>query len=108
MKLQLSALALALLLAPLAFAADAPAPVTLKGTLQCGKCALAETPECCNVLTVKTGDKTVNYYLAENDISKAAHPDVCMAAKDAVTVTGTVTEKDGKKTLTATKVEMPK
>src|SRR5205085_525142 len=37
--------------------------VKLTGTLVCGKCALKETDECSNVVQVKDGDKTVNYYI---------------------------------------------
>jgi hypothetical protein len=81
------------------------AETTLKGTLTCGKCALKETSTCQNVLVVKDGDKTVNYYLAANDVSKGAHPAVCHGPKDNISVTGTVEEKDGKKVLTASKIE---
>ena len=77
----------------------------LKGTLTCAKCALKEDAECQNVLQVKDGDKTVNYYLAANEVSKGCHGAVCKQAQDNVTVTGTVEEKDGKKVITATKIE---
>ena len=90
----------------LVHAADTAA-VTLTGKLECTKCTLHETAECSNALAVKDGTKEVVYYLVDNDLSKADHKDVCMAPKDKVTVTGTVAEKDGKKWLTATKIEFP-
>jgi hypothetical protein len=92
--------------AGLAGAADTP-PVTLKGTLECSKCTLHETAECGNVLAVKDGTTEVKYYLVDNDLSKSGHGSVCMEPKENVSVTGTVEEKDGKKWLTATKIEMP-
>jgi hypothetical protein len=52
--------------------------------------------------------KTVNYYLKQNDVSKAAHDPVCHGDTEKVTVTGTVKEKDGKKTMTPTKIEVVK
>ncbi|MFI5379939.1 MAG: hypothetical protein ACHRHE_11625 [Tepidisphaerales bacterium] len=78
---------------------------TLKGTLTCAKCGLKEASVCQNVLVVKDGDKTVNYYLAANDVSKGAHGSVCHGPKENISVTGTVEEKDGKKVLTASKIE---
>ena len=82
---------------------------TFSGDSVCAKCALSETKTCQNVLMVKDGDKTVTYYL-EGDASKKAHGalGICTAKKDApikIKVTGTVSEKDKKKVLTATKVE---
>ena len=88
-------------------AEDQATLTTLKGTLACAKCSLHEkdTTACQNVLVVKDGDKTTNYYLVENDVSKAAHGKVCHKSVEAVTVTGTVAEKDGKQWITATKIE---
>lgn len=83
-------------------------PVTLTGKMECSKCQLHETADCGNVLSVKEGATEVKYYLVDNDLSKADHKDVCTAPKDNVTVTGTVEEKDGKKWLTAAKIDYPK
>ncbi len=77
----------------------------LKGTLTCGKCSLKVTTECQNILVVKDGDKSVNYYLTANELSKGNHGAVCHGPKENVTVTGAVEEKDGKKWITATKIE---
>ena len=100
-------LALALVVGLVA-AATAADQVTVTGQVLCAKCTLkkADAKECQNVLVVKSGDKTDEYYVEKNDVStKFGH--VCQGQKDAV-VTGTVTEKDGKKWITATKMEEKK
>jgi hypothetical protein len=81
--------------------------VTLKGTLVCGKCTLKETDECSNVLQVKEGDKTVNYYIDDDGKKEKYHKGICPpdSKKDA-TVTGVVSEKDGKKHIKASKVDV--
>lgn len=81
----------------------------LTGTLMCGKCSLKITPKCSNVLQVKDGDKTVNYILDDKGNGEDYHEGVCGDGKiEGVAVTGTVTEKDGKKYVKATKVVLPK
>jgi hypothetical protein len=88
------------------FAADSTnKEVTITGTMVCGKCALHETKSCQNVVQVEKDGKTVNYYLKQNDVSKAAHDPICNGGSEKVTVTGTLKEKDGKKILTPTKIE---
>lgn len=83
--------------------------VKLTGTLVCGKCSLKVTAKCSNVLQVKEGDKTANYFLDDKGNAEAYHEGVCGGDKvEGVTVTGTVTEKDGKKWVKATKVETKK
>ncbi len=79
--------------------------VSLKGELQCGKCALNEAKECENVLVVKENGKEVKYYLARNGVSKKYDEKTCGGDKIPVTVTGQVAEKEGKKILTASKIE---
>jgi hypothetical protein len=78
---------------------------TLKGTMTCAKCDLKTADKCQNVLQVKDGDATVTYYVTDNDVTKGTHKKVCTAAVENVTITGTVSEKDGKKWITATKIE---
>jgi hypothetical protein len=81
--------------------------VTLKGSLVCGKCTLAETDQCANVLQVKEGDKTINYFIQDKGKAEKYHKDICPAnAKKDATVTGVVSEKDGKKQVKASKVEV--
>jgi uncharacterized protein YggE len=81
--------------------------VTITGEGKCAKCALHETDKCQNAVQVKEGDKTVTYYLAANKVSKDFHENLCKESQK-VTVTGTVKEKDGKKILTASKIELAK
>ncbi len=84
--------------------------VTITGDGMCAKCALKETSACQNaVIETKDGKKTT-YYIVKNDVADGAHQKLgfCRASKDKPTkvkVTGTVEEKDGKKELTAEKIE---
>ena len=95
--------------APRLFADDSTnKEVTVTGTMVCGKCSLHLTKECQNVVQVQKDGKTINYFLTQNDASKAAHGPVCDGSSEKVTVTGTVTEKDGQETLTPTKLVVDK
>jgi hypothetical protein len=96
------ALVAALGLASAAFAAD----VTVSGKIACAKCTLkkADAKECQDVLVV-AGEKgaTTDYYLVKNAVlEKFGH--TCTGEK-AATVTGSVSEKDGKKWLTPSKMD---
>jgi hypothetical protein len=97
------ALVLVLGMAASAVTAD---PVTVTGKVMCAKCTLkkADAKECQDVLVVKDAKgATAEYYLVKNAVQeKFGH--VCTGEKPA-TVTGTVTEKDGKKWLEATKMD---
>ncbi len=105
-KLIISALAAAALLATTsAFAQDKE--VTLKGEGKCGKCALKKADQCQNVIEVKDGDKTVAYWMEANDVAKAFHGNVCSKTVK-MTAVGKVSEKDGKKILVASKLEVDK
>jgi Family of unknown function (DUF6370) len=86
-------------------AQDAGKAITITGSMVCAKCALHETASCQNVVQVTKNGKTVNYYLVQNDASKAAHGAICGGDPEKVTVTGTVEEKDGKELVTPTKIE---
>ena len=91
--------------APRLFAGDGTnQEVTVTGTMVCGKCTLHLTKECQNVVQVQKDGKTINYFLTQNDVSKAAHDPVCDGSSEKVTATGTVTEKDGQETMTPTKI----
>ena len=89
-------------------AADTGKETTLDGKMVCAKCVLHETKECQNVLQVQQDGKTVNYYLAKNDVSNNFHDQICGTDGEKATVTGTVSEKDGKEMLTASKIEAAK
>ncbi len=83
--------------------------VTLEGKLVCGMCTLGETKACSNVLKVTKDGKTVNYYLKDKGAKESYHKPICAKNSEAeVTVTGTVTEKEGKKWIKPTKVETKK
>ena len=88
------------------FAADSSSKeVTLSGMMVCAKCVLHETKKCQNVLQIQKDGKTVNYYLAQNDISKAFHDNICKTEGEKVTATGKLSEKDGKQMMTVSKIE---
>jgi len=95
-----------ILIAALAVTAAAQKPVTLSGKITCAMCDLKTEKSCMTVIVVKEDGKDVTYYLDEKS-GKANHDAICDAGKDG-TVTGTVSEKDGKKYITATKVDFKK
>ena len=100
-------LALALVVGLVA-GANAGDETTMTGNIMCAKCTLkkADAKDCQDVLVVKDGDKTAEYYVEKNEVwKKFGH--VCKSEKAAV-VTGTVTEKDGKKWIAPSKMEAPK
>jgi uncharacterized protein DUF6370 len=86
----------------------ADAPVTMNGMMVCGKCKLHLTPTCQDVLQVEKDGKTVNYFLTENKVATDFHPNICQNDGEKVTVTGTVSEKDGKEMMDASKIEEAK
>jgi hypothetical protein len=92
-----------------AFGADEakPTPITITGEGKCGKCALHETAKCQNVIQVEKDGKTTTYYLAQNDVSKDFHENLCKTSEK-VTATGTVEMKDGKEVMTVSKIEAAK
>jgi hypothetical protein len=90
-----------------ALATKAADEKTITGEGTCGKCGLKETKSCQNVVQVKEGGKTVNYYLADNQVAKDFHKNVCKTTAN-VKATGTVKEVDGKKEFTASKIEVVK
>jgi hypothetical protein len=76
---------------------------TLKGTITCAKCDLKETDKCQTVIKVKDGDKEIVYYFDAAG-HKKNHKAICTEAKPG-SVTGTVSEKDGKHYVKVSKVE---
>ena len=92
----------ALTVAARAFAAD---ELTLKGELVCAKCALnkADAKECQDVLLVKDAKgNTTEYYITKNKVSQESG-EACTQSIPA-TVIGTVSTKDDKTWLTASKI----
>lgn len=85
--------------------ADDDKDTTMTGTMVCAKCKLHLTDKCQNVLQVDKDGKTENYFLTQNKVSKKFHDEICTTDGEKVTVTGTVEDKDGKHTLTASKIE---
>lgn len=80
--------------------------VTLNGTIMCAKCKLKkdDAKECQDVLVTKdeTGAAT-EYYVTKNDVAKSFGHN-CSGEVPA-TITGEVTEKDGRKWIAASKIE---
>lgn len=82
--------------------------VTLKGEAKCAMCALKESDKCQTVIqTEAKNGKKVTYYLADNEVAKGFHENVCKGAKKVV-ATGTVKKVEGKRQLTASKIELAK
>jgi hypothetical protein len=78
--------------------------VTLKGTVTCAKCDLKKEAKCATVIKVTEDGKDVVYYFDDKS-GKENHKAICTEPKEG-TVTGTVSEKDGKKVIKVTKVEL--
>jgi hypothetical protein len=80
------------------------AETTLSGTLVCAQCKLqkADAHECQDVLLVKQNDATVEYYVVKNQVSKESG-EACTLEIPA-TITGEVSEKDGRKWIAASKI----
>lgn len=86
-------------LAPAAFAQE----VTLDGSVMCGKCALGKTEQCQDVLVVGQGEAAKQYWIVENEVSKAfGH--VCEGTK-AARVKGTVSQAEGQTWITPTSMQ---
>jgi len=77
--------------------------VTLEGSITCAKCDLKEADKCHTVIKVQKDGKDVVYYF-DDKASKKNHGKICTESKKGK-VTGTVSEKDGKKIVTVTKVD---
>jgi hypothetical protein len=96
----------AVALAGVVAAGDKGHDVKLQGKMACAHCTLKlEGVNSCQdalVVTDNNNGETV-YFFAKNDVlEKSGH--ACKEAKQ-VAVTGTVSEKDGRKWITATKIE---
>ena len=104
--LGLSVAGLLLSATTVAFAAEKEHEI--KGKVQCLKCQDVIKADKCTMGIVedeKKDGKVVYYIFADNEHSKALHPKLCKKKVDA-TVKGTVKEKDGKKEVTASKIDL--
>ena len=103
----LIALAAVATLAGFAGAGEDAKTVTVTGKLVCAKCSLQKTDakQCQNVIVADESGKSVEYYLVKNALAEEfGH--TCKGEKNVV-ATGTVSEKDGKTWITATKLDQP-
>lgn len=110
MRKLLPMLAVAVAFTGFALVVKAAEEKTITGQAQCAKCALKEAPKCQNVVIAEEDGKEVKYYMVMEGVAKANHGKIfCQAPKDAgptVKVTGEVSEKDGKKIIKASKIEV--
>jgi hypothetical protein len=80
--------------------------VTIKGQVICAKCGLSKETKCMTVVLEKKDGKDIIYYF-DTDGHKKYHSAICQEAKDG-SVTGTVADEDGKKTITVKEVKYDK
>jgi len=80
----------------------------IKGEAVCAKCELHQTDTCQNAIKVTGADGKTEVILCEpNAVAKAFHKTICHGPAT-VSAEGTITEKDGKKTIALTKIEEAK
>jgi hypothetical protein len=78
---------------------------TIKGEAVCTKCELHETDKCATAIRTKVDGKDVIYYAVDNDVAKKFHKSICQGPAK-VTAVGTVKEKDGKKMIKLSKIDL--
>ncbi|HLW67969.1 MAG TPA: DUF6370 family protein [Gemmataceae bacterium] len=84
-------------------AADEPSKlVVLKGKITCAKCELELTKRCASVIVVKENGKEVIYFF-DTDGNKKYHAETCSQSRPGE-VAGFISQKDGKKIITVTRV----
>jgi hypothetical protein len=91
-------------------AADAPKAAKDKvvtGVAKCAKCALKESDTCQTVIEVKKGNKKTTYFLADNEVSKSFHKNICTEPKN-VKATIAPTDQNGKTVYMAKSIEVAK
>ena len=93
------------LLAALTMAVHA-ADTKITGEAMCAKCELQEVSACQMAIKVKGANGKEEVIMADNNkVSKDFHDEICK--KNArVNAEGTITEKNGKKTIALTKIEL--
>jgi hypothetical protein len=81
--------------------------ITLNGKACCAKCCLKKSDTCQTVLSVEKDGKKTLYWIADNDVAKSFHSNVCTTPKPA-TVTAVCKKVGDKLELTASKIELAK
>ncbi len=66
--------------------------VTLAGVGQCAKCALQRSATCQNVIVCHIDGKDIEFWLTDNDASKAFHKTICKT-KETILAKGTVVKQ---------------
>ena len=80
----------------------------VEGSGTCAKCDLKIADKCQNAIIVTGADGKKETILCDaNDVAKAFHGKVCKGSAD-VKAEGVITEKDGKKTIALTKIDLAK
>lgn len=84
--------------------ASASDETTLKGEIVCAKCYLnrPDAKDCQDVLLVKDSKGTTEYYVTKNKVSQDAG-EACTQVVPA-TIVGSVSENNGRKWITASKI----
>ena len=81
--------------------------VTVSGEGKCAKCSLHEADKCQNAIETTENGKKVTYFLTKNKVADDFHDNICKETHK-VTATGKVHEENGKKMLTASKIDLAK
>ncbi len=80
----------------------------IEGDATCAKCTLKQADSCQAAITIIGADGKKETILADkNDVAKAFHENICQDTMK-VKAEGTITEKDGQKTIALTKIEAAK
>lgn len=80
----------------------------ITGDATCAKCTLKTAEACQMAITYKNAEGKDETILVENNkVAKDFHPTICKTTEK-VNAEGSISEKDGKKVLTLTKVEQAK
>jgi hypothetical protein len=84
------------------------ADVKITGDATCAKCTLKQADACQMAITYKNAEGKQETLLVDNNkVSKDFHSTICKTTEK-VTAEGTISEKDGKKLLTLSKIEEAK
>jgi hypothetical protein len=91
--------------AALTIARAAGDSITITGVAKCAEHDLKVQPRCQTVVLVKDAYGTTEYYIKTTEYAKSFHQLICQHPH-MMTVTGTVTEKNGRLELLATNLEV--